>query len=86
MATLHIVNRASALASCLTLAGPQDAVLLIEDGVYAGVVPASRQLLALEDDVAARGLLDRMSESVRLVSYAGFVDLVVDHQPIASWR
>ena len=88
MSILFIVNHSCAMASCLAVAGAADTVLLIEDGVYG----ATREpdwngtLAALEPDLRARGLLDRLAPGVVVVDDAGFVDLVVAHQPIVTWR
>lgn len=96
MPTLHLVSRAPALAACLEVAGADDAVLLLEDGVYAGVAAGhaadhgenapARSLFALEPDVRARGLGGRLGAGITVVSDAGFVDLVERHQPIVTWR
>lgn len=86
MATLHIVNKSSALASCLETATTDDSVLLIEDAVYQAAVHTGRALLALQDDLAARGLGSRTGENISVVDYSDFVGLVERHQPIVSWR
>jgi tRNA 2-thiouridine synthesizing protein B len=85
MAALHIVNRFSALTSCLEVAASDDSVLLIQDAVYALTQAPPRVLLAIAEDVRARGLESRLQEDVRLVDYAEFVDLTVTHQPLISW-
>jgi len=97
---LHTVNKSpfehSALETCLRYARPGAAVLLIEDGVYAAVrdTAVARQIeealkkvtiYALEPDLAARGMLNRAIDGVRLVDYGGFVDLVVEHNAVQSW-
>ena len=86
MATLHIVNRSSALASCLETAATDDTVLLIEDAVYQAALPGNRALLALQDDLKARGLEARTGKNISVVDYSGFVELVENHQPVVSWR
>jgi|AP45_3_1055517.scaffolds.fasta_scaffold413518_1 sulfur relay protein TusB/DsrH len=86
MATLHIVNKSPALASCLQTAALEDTILLIEDAVYQASVPTERKLLALTDDVDARGLKARVRRNVSVVDYDEFVNLVTTHQPIVSWR
>lgn len=96
--SLHIVNkppnRDNALGACLRLAADDDPLLLIEDGVYAAVhsLPGYRRLAgragpcyALEDDVIARGLSDRIGAEIQLVDYAGFVELCEAHRHIQSW-
>lgn len=88
MPALHLVNRASALAACLSVAADDDAVLLLEDGVYAAAAGTSpeRPLHALEPDVRARGLAGRLAGNTTVVSDAGFVTLVEAHQPVVTWR
>ena len=88
MAALHIVNRRSGLASCLAVAAASDAILLIEDGVYAATRPQPwpGAVFALRPDVEARGLIERLSDDVQLATDADFVELVVGHQPIVTWR
>ncbi len=78
------------------MAGADDAILLLEDGVYAGIAAGMaagmaahappRPLHALEPDVRARGLQDRLGPGVTVISDAGFVRLVERHQPIVTWR
>ena len=86
-ATLHIVNRADALARCLPLVAEGDAVLLIEDGVYAAcsAVDSPAPCHALADDLEARGITGRIEPAVGVLSYAGFVELVERHRPIVTW-
>ncbi len=86
MATLHIVNKSSALESCLETATTNDCVLLIEDAVYQAALHTGRPLLALRDDLDARGLESRIGKNISVVDYAGFVELVENHQPVVSWR
>jgi tRNA 2-thiouridine synthesizing protein B len=97
---LHIVNKSHrqthSLESCLRLARDGQALLLIEDGVYAatkggaasaGLASASRRLkvYALQPDLEARGMAGALIEGVTAVDYAGFVDLVVEHSTSQSW-
>ena len=93
---LHIVNKSpahtNALASCLRLAQPGSALLLIEDGVYAatqaGAIAAALKTLkvyALQPDLAARGVAARVIDGVTTVDYAGFVELVASHPNNQSW-
>ena len=87
MAILHLVNRTAALQDCLKIAVADDAVLLIEDGVYAARAPTETQarVYALGEDVLARGLANRLATGIKLVGYEEFVQLACDHQPIVSW-
>lgn len=93
---LHIVNKSplgnTALDDCLKVCRRDDALLLIEDGVYAATGAAVEQLLAttttvhvLLEDVNARGLADRIDTRIAVVDYSGFVQLCCDHNPIQSW-
>lgn len=100
MAVLHLVNRSPddsrALEACLLRADAGDAVLLIEDGVYAAVGNASAETLrqagnrvalyVLTPDLAARGLeAAAIHPVIAPVDYAGFVALTTRHNPIQSW-
>ncbi len=87
MAILHLVNRTAALEDCVKIAVAKDAVLLIEDGVYAARAPTYTQarVYALREDVLARGLADRLATGIDLIGYEEFVQLACDHQPIVSW-
>ncbi|MBL0124518.1 MAG: sulfurtransferase complex subunit TusB [Betaproteobacteria bacterium] len=97
---LHIVTKSpyekNALDSCLRVAQAGNAVLLIEDGVYAAVrggnaaeklqkAAASLKLYALAPDIEARGMKERVIDGVTLVDYAGFVELVTSHPTNQSW-
>jgi len=97
---LHTVNKSPfehrTLETCLRFARRGSAVLLIEDGVYAAArdtavsgqlqaVLATVSIYALKPDVEARGMQSRVMDGVRLVDYAGFVDLVAEHNAVQSW-
>ena len=97
---LHIVNKSHAqytsLQSCLRLAQPGQALLLIEDAVYAatsggaasaGMADALKTLkvYALQPDVDARGMAGKLVAGVTPIDYAGFVDLVAEHRNNQSW-
>lgn len=98
---LHLINKSPfdrpALESCLRLAQAGSSVLLIEDGVYAALRKATYaaaigertgelEFYVLGPDVSARGLDDKpLIDAIKLVDYAGFVDLVVEHEVIQSW-
>ena len=93
---LHIVNKShrqsGALASCLRLAQPGAALLLIEDAVYAATAAsemiaalAPLKVYALQPDVDARGMAGKLADGVTAVDYGGFVDLVAEHSCNQSW-
>ena len=97
---LHIVNKSpyerNALESCLRLAQPGSALLLIEDGVYAATrgnaaeaqlkdAMARLKVYALKADLEARGVAARVMEGIELVDYGGFVDLACGQPNCQSW-
>ncbi|MGD9786558.1 MAG: sulfurtransferase complex subunit TusB [Sulfuricellaceae bacterium] len=97
---LHIINKSpfenSTLDSCLRIAKSGGAVLLIEDAVFAATkgsaaeskikqAMAGMKVYALQPDLAARGVADRVIDGVTLVDYAGFVDLVAENPKLQSW-
>ena len=95
MPALHIIASApdvgAALQNCLRVAAPDDAIVLIGNGVYCAATESFRRVAdrslgrrwyALAADVARRGI--RVGSVVE-VDDATFVDLVAGHQPIVSW-
>lgn len=94
---LHTVNKhGSALLRALAVVSENDAVLLLEDGVYAlletqgkencwSVLPASVRRFVLVDDLAARGISDKMLTGFEKVDWQGFVDLSTEHDKVVSW-
>ncbi len=97
---LHTVNKSpferNALETCLRYGKAGSVILLIEDGVYGAIngtrfAPQLEKILgtisvyALQPDVEARGIQDRIMDGVKLVDYNGFVDLVVEHSPVMAW-
>jgi tRNA 2-thiouridine synthesizing protein B len=96
---LHIVNKSpldrNSLDTVLTTA-EGGTLLLIEDGVYAATkgnafepklkaAMAKFKVYALQADLEARGIADRVADGVTTVDYAGFVDLVADNKTNQSW-
>ena len=97
---LHIVNKSpfdkNSLESCLSCAQDGSAILLYEDGVY-GVLKGSAvaekiqkamsniTVYALEPDVKARGIADKVMDGIKLVDYDGFVDLTCEKEAVNSW-
>ncbi len=87
--TLHIVsqNNPLALKNCLAVAAADDALMFINDGVYALATHAAlakRPLIyALEEDIKARGLT--LSQTVNRIHYRQFVALSCEYNPVQSW-
>ena len=102
MSTLHTVNKSpferNSLDTCLSLAGNDSTVLLIEDGV-AGALQDTTAAASISDamgkgikfavlgeDLNARGLsAERVINGISVVDYAGFVQLAADHDNVQSW-
>jgi tRNA 2-thiouridine synthesizing protein B len=94
---LHLVNKspydASSLDTASSIMKGDDALLLIEDGVYAAVKngkAAARleglKVSVLGPDLAARGIgEDKLIDGVTVVDYAGFVDMVEANDKVQSW-
>lgn len=101
MAMLHVVNKSPfekvAFNACLGHVKAGDTVLLIEDAVVGAVdgsMIADQVKSAMSDvtvcvlggDYAARGMKeDRMIEGIKVVDYAGFVDLTAENDKVQSW-
>ncbi|RBP21988.1 tRNA 2-thiouridine synthesizing protein B [Marinobacter pelagius] len=88
--TLHILNKSPEhprFARCLSIAGPADTILLIENGVLGlstASASASGKVLALEPDMAARGIVSQ-SGTVETVDYDAMVALTARAQQVISW-
>jgi len=101
MSILHTVNKSpferNSLESCLKFASEGAAILLMEDGVYAALAGSSAESLVktgfgkvsfyvLGPDLKARGLReDRLIDGIKVVDYAGFVDLAVENDKVQAW-
>lgn len=98
MSTLHVLSHSpftdSRLGSCLRLLGPQDAILLSGDAVYAlqpGSAPLATlqahgeglKLYVLAEDHQARGL--EVPAWATSVDYPGFVELSIHYAKVNSW-
>ncbi|MCG6657155.1 sulfurtransferase complex subunit TusB [Halomonas campisalis] len=93
---LHILNRppSSSLTyrEALASMGPEDRLLLIEDGVL-GALPSqvrhfesvTGRLFALREDLAARGLDGHCDAAVQVVDVDGFVQLTEEADKTVSW-
>ena len=97
---LHIVNKSpfhtSTLDTCLRMAQPGHAVLLIEDGIYAATAGSAMEarlrdacstlkIYALQPDMDARGVTGQLMDGITLVDYGGFVDLALEYKTTHSW-
>ncbi len=95
---LHTINKAphvhDCFDACLRVCGPNAAIILIEDGVYAALANSetaqrlcakSKAIFALQSDIDARGLINRIEPGIKIIDYAGFVQLCCEHETIQSW-
>ncbi|EMP55462.1 hypothetical protein MSNKSG1_06313 [Marinobacter santoriniensis NKSG1] len=90
--TLHILNKSPdhpRFQRCLTALGPEDALMLIENGVLATttagrLATVSGQIYALSPDLEARGLQVDDSTFVP-VDYEGMVRLTTEAGQVISW-
>lgn len=101
MSTLHTVNKSpfatNTLASCLRVCAAQDAILLLEDGVFGAIkqAPCAEELdaliskglkvYAMESDIKARSLSDKLHPGITVTDYNGFVQLSLDYRCVQSW-
>ncbi|CDL83447.1 sulfurtransferase complex subunit TusB [Xenorhabdus szentirmaii] len=78
----------------LGLVSDADDVLLIQNGVLLGVndnrylnelIRTGAKIYALQEDLNARGLGVRISNSIQVIDYKGFVGLTVKHQQNFAW-
>ncbi|RTZ13650.1 sulfurtransferase complex subunit TusB [Vibrio aquaticus] len=90
---LHIVKTIQALPDVVSLFQADDALLLIEESVYAANPQhhVYRQIQGLNiavlaNDAKARGIENRISSNVVLVDYNGFVELTTNHANSMTWE
>ena len=93
---LHILNRSPATSEvyrqALAAMGPDDRLLLIEDGVQGALGALVDRFAALEgrlyaqkEDLVARGLEPLCDPSVALIDVEGFLTLTEEAQKTVSW-
>ena len=101
MAMLHTVNKSpferNSLNSCLSKSKEGSSILLIEDavvGALKGTVVAdkltdamtNKNVYVLGSDLNTRGFTEaEILDGIKVVDYAGFVDLVAEHSNVQSW-
>ncbi len=97
---LHTVNQSplqtQSLQSCLRFINPGNTLLLIENGVYGALnntafseeiqtAMTKISIYALEADLQARGLMDKLLPGIKLADYGTFVDLAAEHSVVQNW-
>lgn len=82
------------LPALLRLTAEGDALLLLQDGVLAGLAGSSHldlllaapiSLYVLQDDLDARGLSGHISHHITVVGYTHFVELTEKHCSQMAW-
>jgi len=81
---IHLVQRASALATCTAVAAERDCIVLLGDGV-AAVLQGASNCYASDTDLAERGLADRIAAGITPITDQELVDLCAAHAPVVSW-
>lgn len=90
--SVHLVQKSpftsTALASCLRVCAPTDVIVLMHDAVYGATQarewPCAR-VYAMADDIAARGIADRLTGGVTAIDYSDLVELCSQHRHSQSW-
>mgnify|MGYP006168780673 FL=1 len=94
---LHTVNKTGdCLSRCLSMASQDDAVLLIEDGIYGAIdnsvnqhtwksLPSGMSCYALVEDLEVRGISDKMLPQISPADWALFVSLTAEYDKVISW-
>ncbi|WP_423839935.1 sulfurtransferase complex subunit TusB [Vibrio mytili] len=89
---LHIIKSVPAIQDAMAMYSEQDDILLIEDAIYSANPqhPAFHYLkkastFVLESDIQARGMVNRISPSIQIVNYSGFVELTANQDKSLTW-
>ncbi|MFU2314999.1 sulfurtransferase complex subunit TusB [Rahnella sp. PCH160] len=78
----------------LKMVTPDDALLLMQDGVLAAIHDSEacellsqyvQSVYVLSEDLAARGLVGQISHKATLIDYTGFVALTEKHAQQTAW-
>ena len=95
--SLHTWNKADwrhgVFDTCRAALADGDALLLFEDGVYvllredcmAALAGTSATVLALDADLAARGISAKIPAAVTVIDYTEFVRLSLQHDRVINW-
>ncbi len=82
------------LSALLRLMSDDDALLLLQDGVLAGLKNSTHlqllcaapiSLYALQDDLEARGLVNYFPDKIIIIKYYNFVKLTEKHYCQMAW-
>jgi|TARA_B100000315_G_scaffold221754_1_gene225348 tRNA 2-thiouridine synthesizing protein B len=95
MTSLHTISKAPSsrlFECCLPALKHGDGILFIEDGVYYCLTDArlavsnpDLEVFSLQEDLDARGLMDRKIDQADVIDYSGFVELCCRYDKVISW-
>ncbi len=93
MTTLHILSQSpqqsNCFERCLSSIKENDTLLLIENAVYAATkIKQTKgfEIYTIEEDVKIRGLQNKIHPTIKLISYAQFVELSIQHPLSIHWK
>ncbi|MFD2176967.1 sulfurtransferase complex subunit TusB [Veronia pacifica] len=84
----------SGISLCLRYARPESEILLLEDGVIAGISgslwqeklkTSGMKVYALDVDLKARGLMGKVDKNIQIIDFEGFVSLTERHATQLKW-
>lgn len=92
---LHTVNKSPfnsrCLKQCISRCSDSDAILLIEDGVYAlptidsFAIDKSIKVYALVEDLQIRGIAEQPSSAYSCINYGQWVKLCTQYNSVMAW-
>jgi sulfur relay protein TusB/DsrH len=92
MGVLHLVNSTEGLARCRDRLGPDDAVILLEAGVYGAMAPADKpdgvevERFVLREHLSQRGIApNRVLPAFVVIDFEGFVGLTTRYTTSMTW-
>ena len=92
MGVLHLVNSIEGLGQCRDRLGPDDAVILLEAGVYGAMVAADKpygvavERFVLREHLSQRGIAtNRVLPAFVIIDFEGFVGLTTRHTTSVTW-
>lgn len=88
MSSLFIINNPHKLIEALPFIGKDDGILLIEDAVVLATNDSDSHCnnqYALEEDLIARGLIDKIHTGWELIDYPHFVELTLTFDKPITW-
>ena len=89
---LHTLNKTGqAMQACFNAIAETDALILLEDGVYAmgeyieSALPESVKCYAIADDISSRAVRNASGSHVVSINWQDFVSLSAKYDKVISW-